>query len=228
MYDNRPERDTPERIKEMLVDYGGRTPFGWPVWRFVLAQNCRIKCFGQKNHIVQGVKLSEVKHAEELLVERIEEGAFWIPRYRSKGWILERWFSPSIWGTREAWESKRANDGTTRLFAAYPAHGDYRMLCGPWKSIEEAGDLPTAIRTYNLQQRRMPTNVDAFMRAEAVIEAHERELEIEAYAETLEDAQRLQVSDVLRTVSKSADQFRSVVANAANKGTQLGASEKWG
>lgn len=228
MYDDRPERNTPERIKAQLREYGGLTPHGWPVWRFVLAQNCRVRCFGQRNHIAPGIKLSESIYPGELLVERVEEGAFWVPRYRTKGWILQRWFPPHVWGTKEAWEAYRAQDGTTKLLAAYPAYGDYRMLCGPWRSIDEAGDLPTAIRTYNLQQKRMPRNVEAFLRAEAVIEQHERQEEVDAYAETLEDAQRLQVAEVLRTVSRSADQFRAVVADAANQGTHLGASEKWG
>lgn len=231
MYEDRPEKDTPEWIQAELREYGGVSPDGQPIWRLVLARNCRIRCFGTMNHISQDTtKMPEFARATDVVLDRIEDGEFWVERYRNiKGWILQRWFPAVAWGPRERWEREKARDGRTRLLAAYPQRGDYMMMpCGPWDSIVEAGDLKAAIRCYNVQQRRNPVNWANHERAMLAFEEQERQQEVERYAAEMAAAQREQFAGALRTVSTGAQRFRNAVAEMTAGGVNLGASEKWG
>lgn len=231
MYEDRPEKDTPQRIQDDLREYGGLSPDGQPIWRMVLAENCRVHYFGRQNYIMGG-RIEAIKddtRPTEIVPYRIEEGEFWMPRYKFTGWILQRWFPAMTWGTREKWEGERAQDGRTRLFAAYPQRGDYMMMPGgPWKTIAEAGDLRAQIRCYNAQQRANPVNWENSMLAYAALDAQQRQEEAETFAEELESQYREGYSGILRTASKSAQQVRDVIAAQTAGGINFGASEKWG
>jgi hypothetical protein len=231
VYEDRPEKDTPEHVLAELREYGGLSPDGQSIWRLVLAQNCRIHCFGTQNHISKGRvgKMGDLDHPVALVPDRIEEGEFWIPRYQFVGWILQRWFPASVWGSRSKWEGERAKDGRTRLLAAYPQSGDYMMMpCGPWKTIAEVGDLKGAIRAYNAQQRANPANWNNLAMALTSMEERDRQLCADAYADELEAQFREGFSGALRTVSVAAQQMRNTIADYSAGGVNLGASEKWG
>lgn len=233
MYEDRPEKDTPRWLIDELREYGGTNPHGDAIWRMVLAENCRIHCFGWLNHMPEGLKIHELpENAKPTDVEptRIEDGDFWLPRYPNvKGWILQRWYPPSAWGTREQWEGERARDGKRRLLAAYPQRGDYMMMpCGPWRSIAEAGDLKEAIRCYNAQQLLNPANWQNYMQNVLAWDAQRRQQEVDAYAEEIAAANREVVAGTIRSVSESAQKFRNAVAKSTAGGVHLGASEKWG
>lgn len=230
MYEDRPEKDTPEWVQAELREYGGLSPDGQPMWRLVLARNCRIRCFGTMNHLSQKTEeMPEFARPTDLVPDRIEEGAFWIPRYKIHGWILQRWYPASAWGARSQWESEKARDGRTRMLAAFPQRGDYMMVpAGPWKTIAEAGDLKAAIRCYNVQQRRNPVNWENHERAMLAFEEQERQQEVDAYAEEIAAQHREVLAGTIRTVSLAAQKFRNVVAKHTAGGVNLGASEKWG
>jgi hypothetical protein len=233
MYEDRPEKDTPPSILKDLRAYGGLSPDGQPIWRLVLAENCRIHCFGTQNHISQG-RLAEISKNDDpqqkgsFNPDRIEEGEFWVPRFRKRGWILQRWFPAHVWGTRDKWESEKARDGRTRLLAAYPQRGEYMLMAGPWKTIAEAGDLHQAIRCYNVQQRNNPVNWPNHILTLAKFEEIERQEAADAYAHEISAQHRIGVASSLRTVSGAAQKFRNVVAQHTAGGINLGASEKWG
>jgi len=231
MYENRPEKDTPQSLIDELREYGGESPDGQPIWRMVLAQNCRIHCYGVRYHISKEkvAAMGDDSRPTDLLPDRCEEGEFWIPRYKIKGWILQRWFPASVWGSKAAWEGEKASDGRTRLLAAYPNRGDYMMMpCGPWKSISQAGDLKGAIRCYNVQQRRNPVNWDNHLQVMTAQESLERQEAADAYADEIAAQHRLGLGSILRSVSTSAQEFRNVVSKHTAGGTHLGSSEKWG
>lgn len=240
-YEDRPEKDTPQHILDELREYGGENPHGEPIWRLVLAENCRIHCFGWQNHMTEGLNLEELPDSPRkgegmdaaltlTAPTRIEDGDFWVPRYREvKGWILQRWFPPSAWGSRTAWESNKARDGKRRLLAAYPQRGDYMMMpCGPWASIPEAGDLRGAIRCYNAQQRRNPANFANYHQAQLAWERQERQAKADAYAVEIAAQHREVIGGTVRTVSTSAQKFRNQVSKHTAGGVNLGAAEKWG
>lgn len=230
MYEDRPEKDTPEWLQAELREYGGLSPDGQPIWRMVLARNCRIRCFGTMNHISQDTAaLPEFARATDVVPDRIEEGEFWIPRYKVNGWILQRWFPASAWGLKEKWEQEKARDGRTRLLAAFPQRGDYMVMpCGPWQTIAEAGDLKAAIRCYNVQQRRNPANWENHTQAMLAFEEQERQQNADAYYEEMCAQHREVLAGTLRSVSESAQKFRNAVSKQTAGGVNLGASEKWG
>lgn len=230
MYEDRPEKDTPESVQTELREYGGLSPDGQPLWRVVLAQNCRIHCFGTRNHVDPGkvAALGDNSRPTDLEADRVEDGEHWLPRFRFKGWVLQRWFPVSVWGTRERWEGEKARDGRTRLMAAYPQRGAYMMMAGPWPTIAQAGDLKGAIRCYNVQQRNNPVNWPNHIQAMAVFEEQERKQLTDNYADEIAAQHRLGLEHVLRSVSPAAQEFRNVVANHTAGGVNLGASEKWG
>lgn len=233
MYEDHPEKDTPQQILDELRDYGGESPDGQPIWRFVLAQNVRVHCFGPRNHIEKG-RIAEISKTDDAHAkggfqpDRVEDGEHWIPRYNAQGWILERWFPSHIWGTKDKWESEKARDGRTRLLAAYPQQGRYLLMAGPWTSIEMAGDLKSAIRTYNVIRSRNPVNWDNELQRMARFEELERQEIADNYAEEIAAQHREAVAPMLRSVSTSAQEFRNVVAAQTAGGVNLGASEKWG
>jgi hypothetical protein len=231
MFEDRPEKDTPDWLREELHEYGGEAPNGQSIWRMILAQNRRNHCFGTRNHIQKGTlaTLGDNSRPTDLVPDRIEEGEHWIPRYKFHGWILERWFPASIWGTREKWEGEKAKDGRTRLLAAYPQRGDYMMMpCGPWKTIQEAGDLKGYIRHYNIQRHKDPANWDNHLRAMTAFEEKERQDAADRYAEEVAAQHRLGLGSILRSASRSAQEFRNIVSKHTAGGVNLGASESWG
>lgn len=231
MYEDRPEKDTPDSIRQELREYGGESPDGQSIWRLVLAQNCRIHCFGTQNHIAKGraEALPDDAHPVNIVPDRIEEGEFWIPRFREQGWILQRWYPASVWGTREKWDSERAPDGRTRLLAAYPNRGDYMIMpCGPWTAIPPVDALRGMIRHYNAQQRANPVNWENMIQATTAMEAQQRQVEADAYALELEAQFRIGFSGVLRTASCAAQQVRNSISEYSVGGVNLGASNKWG
>ena len=183
-----------------------------------------------KDRGIDGVMTPDISIRETrmLLPDRIEEGEFWVPRYRTNGWVLQRWFPPHVWGKRENWVAQKAADERTPLLAAYPHRGDYMMMAGPWPTIAQAGDLKAAIRCYNVQQRRNPVNWPNHIQAMAKFEEIERQERADAYAEELAAQHRLGVDHILRTVSGPAQDFRNIVAKHTAGGVNLGASEKWG
>ena len=229
-YEDRPEKDTPEWIQKELREYGGESPDGQPIWRLVLARNCRMRCFGTMQTVEQDIEaLPDDAKPTDVNPARIEEGEFWIPRYDIDGWILQRWYPASTWGTREKWEGEKSRDGRTRMMAAYPQRGDYMMMpCGPWKTIVEAGDLKGAIRCYNVQQRRNPANWENHMKAQLAFDGQRRQAKADAYAEEIAAQHRLALAGTLRSVSTSAQKFRNAVSKHTAGGVNLGASEKWG
>lgn len=231
MYEDRPEKDTPQRILDELRAYGGESPNGQAIWRLVLAGNRRIHCFGSMNHIAKGrmEAIGDDPQAKgSFTLDRTEEGEFWVPRYRSDGWVLERWFPAHVWGTKDKWEGEKARDGRARLLAGYPQRGDYMMMAGPWPTIAAAGDLKAAIRCYNVQQRSNPANWANQIEAMARFEELYRQQAADNYAEEIAAQHREALAGVLRSASSAAQEFRNVVSQHTAGGVNLGASEKWG
>jgi hypothetical protein len=230
MYEDRPEKDTPQWIQDELAEYGGLSPDGQSIWRLVLAQNCRIHCFGPTNQVAPGKiqAITDTTRPTENTPDRIIDGEHWIPRFHVKGWILQHWYPASHWGSRLFWEGQKARDGRTRLLAAYPQRGDYLVMpCGPWRTLAEVPDLRAAIRSYNFQQRSNPVNWQNDILAMTAMEAFERNAAAEAFAEELEVSYRMGFSSVLKSVSASAQRVRNRLAESVG-GVNLGASSKWG
>lgn len=118
-------RDTPRALTAELARYGGLNPHGQPNWRVVLAANVLEQSFGVMRHMPLVTADSDVTDIEP---EKVEAGEFWTPRYQQNGWILERWFPPTTWGSPLDWRLATAQDGVTRMMGEWPRHGDWWMV----------------------------------------------------------------------------------------------------
>lgn len=239
MYGDDAELQTPPAIRRLLIDYGGRTATGLPMWRLVRAGDCRILCQGRIHHFPKGALGFGVRGADgEVLEEgatirpdRIGGGIMLLPRYRGvpgHQWILQKWFPPSTWGNAVDWRANRAEDPDTPLFVQeFPANGDYFMMAGPWDTPEEAGDLRAALRTYLRALETRPKDGDNYIRQMMAEEVHERQERLEWLEREIERAQ-VEHAQMLQTVGSAAQRVRNLLADQAGVKGHLGASEAWG
>ena len=145
-----PELDAPRAIQKALLEHGGMVPGrDIAMWRLVLAQNCLIKASGILHELPTG-EVSRLPFLQmgdgyiRSLLTGFNQARSDLPKYPCEGWVLEKWFPASTWGTREEWASHRSEDGST-IMGAYPSEGDYWMLAGPFERILELADLRQSI-----------------------------------------------------------------------------------
>ncbi len=230
MYGDDAERRTPPEIRRLLLDYGGKTPTGLPMWRLVQAGDCRILCQGRMHHFPKGVDFS-IEEVASIRPDSITGGVMLLPRYRDippHQWILQKWFAPSIWGGAADWRMARGEEADTPLFVQeFPANGDYFMLAGPWNSIEEAGDLRAAICVYLRSILSRPKDGQNYVRQMMAEEMHGRE---ERVARLEKEIFRAEVANrqMLTSISSDAQRMRNAIAEQAGVTAHLSASEAWG
>jgi hypothetical protein len=229
MHEDRPEMETPPRVRALLSLYGGRTPDGRPLWRLILAQFKRLRVEGVMRTMPKTVTERWQNGALRTDIpspDKVEEGVFWVPRYKFTGWILERWFPGDAWGSEDLYSSQRSGaDGRSRMMAGWPRNGDYFMLNGPWPTIDAAGDLKQHIREYMLDEREKPTDWSAHLRGELASEVWERDRVAAEYEDHLSTVARSEVDPILGSISHAAQQVRDQVAREVGGGEdfQLGA-----
>ena len=123
-----PTTDAPKDLQKSLAKHGGMVPGqNRPMWRLVLAQNCLIVTNGIMHDLGDGevscfAMGPDGKKFYEKPLDSVKQGRFEIPKYPCEGWILERWFSQSTWGTPEEWRSHKSEDGST-IMGEYPNQG---------------------------------------------------------------------------------------------------------
>lgn len=226
MYADYAEDRTPRPIRRLLLDFGGLTPTGLPMWRFVRAGDCRMLCQGTVHHFPKSADLDI-----NVRPDRIQGGQFHLRRYPQtdgKAWILQKWFPPSYWGTAEEWTGHRAESDDTRLFVqAFPSAGDYFFVAGPWPTPEAAGDLRAAIRVYMRQMAENPQDVEAYILTEMALEVAERRQRMEQLEMEINAAEAA-LNPMLKSVSGDAQRLRDRVAADAGLSGHFGASEAWG
>ena len=207
VYEDRPEKDTPPRVLALLMNYGGRTPDGRPLWRLVLAMNRRVRIAGVMTTMPQGVV------PEDTAPLRTEEGVFWIPRYGNAGWVLERWFPPEVWGSQMEWEAERSGpDNRTRMRAAWPRHGEYFLMGGPWKMLPSADTLKAVIRAQIREEQTRPVDWGNHVRAELLQEMLEQERMAEEYEDQIAGIGRQAALPIMGSVSLAAQGVRNRLA----------------
>src|SRR5882724_8327663 len=210
----RPELDAPQYVRDRMVKYGGKNPFGKPTWRVVLCQNVFVKRGGVFHQMPTGeitqfsVGAGGRVEYTPVRADSVQSGVMEVPKYPGKGWILERWLSASLWGTREWWNAQRGDDGSP-LLGPYPNEGDYWLIAGPFENLPAISDLEGAIAMYEHQQRNKPADLETFMKVaikneEDRIVANRLRLE-----KTLEEMRRSELMPVLKSTSLSAQRFRN-------------------
>lgn len=155
----------PKAIRDFLVNYGGKNPFGFPHWRLIVGSERLIKEAGvyrdwadglttaekgglnfQPNPNAPGCNFARYDNKPIRVVTEMRE----VRKYpHAEGWVLERWFPASSYGTQEEWYSYKAIDGFTPMLGPYPERGDWEMLFGPFPRIPSTDNIQRLISRYS-------------------------------------------------------------------------------
>lgn len=223
-----PENDAPESYRKALARIGRNNPYGKPMWRVCLAENCIRKSNGILHHLPTGdVSMFEVDargrtHARKSLGDRVESGSFELPRYPCEGWIVERWFPPETWGTPETWNAQTAQDGGRIMASEFPSEGDYFLTCGPFEQLPELGDLENAIQMWEHGHRNRPTNILQHYRDLLNQEEELREKRRLALEEKLAYMRKNELVPVLKSGSLEAQSVRNDLQKLIGDTSHLG------
>lgn len=231
-----PNKDAPRALRDRLKSFGGLNPYGSPNWRVCLAQSCTQVCGGIFHTMPDG-ELSIVDEEmqrdgsvklvhKDIHPERVEHSSWMVtPKYPHEGWILEIWFPAHMWGARDWWESRKAEDGLTPLMGPYPEQGDYWMLAGPWERAPEISDVESAIQQYRQARATRPANLEKHMQ-QKLKDAEEkkvkdRELRAQRYIELIEK----EIAPIMRSMSLSAQRLRNQVQADLRQSAHLTSGE---
>lgn len=149
----------PSDIADYLLTIGGKTPFGEPMWRLVIAGNVVWKVAGGKVWD-EGLSISErggfnfagedgwglyrnkpIRDESDRLVER--------KRYpHLEGWILQRWFPPSAYSRTQWFACENCLPGGIPKLGPFPQFGDYEMIGGPIQRAPSRSELHSFISAY--------------------------------------------------------------------------------
>jgi hypothetical protein len=155
----------PRGIQEFLTRYGGKSPFEQPQWRLLVGSDRLVKEAGVYRDWADGLTTAEkggmrfepTPNMPGCNFERYDNRPIRVVtemrevrKYpHADGWILEKWFPASSYGTQEEWYSYKAIDGFTSMLGPYPERGDYEMIYGPWAKIPSTDVLQKLISSYS-------------------------------------------------------------------------------
>jgi len=191
-------RDTPNAVTEALIRWGGKNEYGDPNWRIILAENHLVQRAGMWTEFAEDTEQvhfetvgNDVRYeTRQIAPDAIRIGVFEVPLYMVTGWVLERWFPPSAYGSRDQWESALSQDGVTPMMGPYPEQGGYFMLSGggPWEQIPLLEDIRAAIAAWeNASHDHGTIDEEAIARAVRLDVEAAREQEQAQYDEFLKE-----------------------------------------
>ena len=223
-----PETDAPQALQKAIAIHGGKVPGqDRPMWRLVLAQNCLITTNGVLHDLGTGEasivaigpdgKKYYQKPADNITVGRVQ-----LPKYPCEGWVLEKWFPASTWGTPEEWRSHRSEDGST-IMGDFPNRGDYWMLAGPFERIPELTDLCNAIDMHRHAMDHQPASYANVLKQTIFDEETAREARRQKLEDDLAYMRKDELVPVLKSTSLAAQRFRNQLQTACGLTDHLGA-----
>jgi len=223
-----PTKDAPKSVQSALAKHGGMVPGqDRPMWRLVLAHNCLIWTNGIRHDLGAGEASivavgPDGKKYYQKPSDTISAGRVQLPKYPCEGWVLEKWFPASTWGTREEWASHRSEDGST-IMGEYPNQGDYWMLAGPFEHIPELSDLCQAIDMHRHAMNNQPTNYANVLKQTILDEETARERRRAKLEAELAYMRKSELVPVLKSGSLAAQRFRNELSESIGDRTHLGA-----
>ena len=188
----------PSEIQDYLLTIGGRSPFGEPMWRLVVAESVVWKVAGGKvwdenlsiserseidtcgTAALGGGMNKPIRDESDRLVER--------RRYpHLQGWILQRWFPPSSYSKAQWFAPENClPDGTPKL-GPYPQFGDYEMIAGPVPRIPSRSELHSFISSYYRGLESRSDSIESRIRQAVNAAEHERRREEQRIRALTED-----------------------------------------
>ena len=197
------------------------------MWRLVLAQNCIVKASGILHELPTGeiscfAIAPDGKRVYEKPADKISAGTFELPKYPCDGWILEKWFPPEVWGSRDEWKSHRSEDGST-IMGEYPSRGDYWMLAGPFERIPDLADLRQAIDMHRQTMATKPVDYANMLKQTILDQETAREQRRNKLEADLAYMRKNELVPVLKSGSLAAQRFRNKLNKSIGDRTHLGA-----
>jgi hypothetical protein len=230
-----PERDTPSSYRKAIRSFGGDNPYGGPMWRVVIAENCLTRAYGTIREMPLGEGGVDDKghwEADEFIVSAqmsvtpvsYTTGWQWIPKYPVVGWIIEKWFPSGSWGTPEQWASEKNEEGE-RLHGEYPHRGDYYILGESFPERPPISDVETAIQMYLRSEAEKPTDFERAMKRALAVEKDRIEKKREKYEAKLRQFHKSEILSVLVSTSLAAQGVRNDLQDSLGRRSHLGANE---
>ena len=212
---NDPNVDAPKPIRDMILRFAGTNPYGKPIWRACLAQHVTARRGGVFHNLEGGRKTMFVygpdgKRYYQPIGDRVTTGFMDVPKYPHKGWIMERWMPPHLYGTKQEWEAQKSEDGTP-MMGPFPSEGDYFLINGPFPKMPDWGDMENAIAHYEKQQRMRPTDFASALKQFMKNERDEQEAKRQAFEDELEQMRVSELLPMLKSTSLSAQRFRNAL-----------------
>lgn len=210
------DRNTPDAVRKELGRFGGLNPYNRANWRIVIAEHRLCRRGGIFKHMPTGdVKSFEIDphtfqmHYRDVKPDRVVTGFHDVPKYPVKGWILERWFPASKYGTQADWEAVKSSDGITPMMGPYPHEGDYFMLAGPFEKIPEMNDLKMAISMHIREEESNTVGYEQMVLNEINAEHEEKERAYNKAVSDLEHFYESEVEPILKGSSLAAGRIRN-------------------
>lgn len=152
----------PRGTQQFLTRFGGRNPYGLPQWRIIVAADVMVKEAGVYRDWADGMTNAEkgginfTPYEAGLGMQRYDNKPIRVvtemretQKYPgSEGWILEKWFPASSYGSRDDWHTFKAIDGITPMLGPYPERGDYEFIFGPWPKVPSTDVLQGYVSRY--------------------------------------------------------------------------------
>lgn len=222
-----PETDAPRSLQKALAQHGGMVPGqDRPMWRIVLAQNCMIQANGIMHELDGEASICAIgpdgKRYYQKPTDRITAGRVAVPKYPCEGWVLEKWFPATTWGSPEQWRSHKSEDGST-IMGEYPSRGDYWMLAGPFEHVPELADLRQAIDMHKQAMSQQPTNYARVLQQTILDQETAREKRREKLEKDLAYMRKNELVPVLKSSSLAAQRFRNQLNESTGDRSHLGA-----
>jgi hypothetical protein len=144
-----------------------------------------------------------------------------VPKYSHldlQGWILERWFPPSMFGSPESWYARKVSGSSVPMLGPYPSEGLYEMIAGVFPEVPSQSFLQEFIR---FQRQRAQEAEERDARA-VIAEKMARHEKAEANkAENLRMRIREMISPLVGT-SLAAGRWRNTMAEKAGIRSHMG------
>src|ERR1700744_4278105 len=142
--------------------------------------------------------------------------------FHTPGWVLERWFPPSMFGGEAAWYSEVVPGTTVHRMGPYPSDGRYILRHGPFPEIPSIDFMQDAISADQQAVERVMAMAPEDYIKHCVYRAEERERKASEHA-IAENAARLRDSMLfLDSTSLSAGALRSKMAEKAGIRSHMG------
>ena len=221
----------PTSTVEFLERYGGKTPFGEPMWRIVLAQNVYWKLAGNFKIWDESLSLNErggidMWHGGKQFENRplrVECGMVERKKYpHLEGWILQKWYPASKY-SKTMWFAPEncMADGTPKL-GPFPEYGDYELVSGPYPQIPTLSQLQLFISDHLRRLDEMNQNVEQRI-LDNVYAAQQEEQEYEKRLEAKVDDYLTDKCSYIDSCSLEAGRIRTKLAEKIGIRTHVGA-----